>query len=158
MFRSLFFATTAAMLAGLLVGCGSKPLPPAEAIAFADRCDPRFDEQIVKGASVFKRVTLEGTLDIPRGMFVVCRDTCEVSLHGQPDRSDPPFTMFVTVGEGENQASEYPETYSDADLKVHAVGGKTLGVGARVRVTGSRLGSKEDGVCALTHIEKIEAI
>lgn len=153
--RSLVLAILAA---NLLVSCKAAPREPAEQVAFAQLFDTKFDPTWEKGDPVYKRVTVEGYLDIPRGMFVVSGATGDVVLWATADRSGKSITMYLKVGEGANQVSEYPDHYKDSDLKVHTADGKTLGVGAKVRVTASRGGSASDGTCSLTAIEAIKEL
>lgn len=144
----------------LLFFCGSckKDPGPAENVTHATVCDPKYDPVMEKGDDVMKRVAIEGYLDIPRGLFTMCSDTCNVQLLEKAGAQDKSFRVSLKVGSDENQMEKLPKEYTEKDLKVHTHDDKVVGVGARVRVTGGRLGSSSDKTCQLVNVDKIEAL
>lgn len=141
--------------AGLaLIGCKTEP-KPGEAVTFETVCDPRFDPTMDQGLSVTKRVTLEGYLGAPKMMM--CSDTCSMNLYPTPAREGSMLSISLKVGDDENQMEELPKSFSETDVKVRTKDGKVLGVGAKIRVTGGRLGSKQDKSCQIIEIDLIEA-
>ncbi|NUP08718.1 MAG: hypothetical protein HOW73_21935 [Polyangiaceae bacterium] len=144
------------------VGC-SDPPKPVEAVTFETVCDAKYDPTMEKGLSVTKLVSLEGYLDIPRGLFTMCSDTCSVKL--LPDEKaikdkaqDKGISISLKIGKDEAQMEALPEKYEEDDLKIKATGGKKVGVGSKVRVTGERLGSASDKTCQIVNVGKIEAL
>jgi hypothetical protein len=150
------------MLIGI-VGCGAsackgKDPGPAEPVTFASFCDAKYDPVMEKGDNILKRVSIEGHIDMPRGLFTLCSDTCNVKLLEKPGATANAISASVKVGTDENQMEALPKEYSEKDFKVHTNDGKVVGVGARVRLSGGRLGSAADKTCQLYGVDKIEAL
>jgi hypothetical protein len=144
-------------LLGTTAACKKDP-GPAESVTFATVCDAKYDPTMEQGLDKTKRVAIEGYLDIPRGLFTMCSDTCNLQLLEKPGVQDKSFRINLKVGDSENQMEKLPEKYSEKDLKVHTHDDKVVGVGARVRVTGGRLGKAADKTCQLVDVDKVEAL
>lgn len=137
------------------VGCKSEPPKPGEPVTFETVCSAKYDSKEEKGLSVTQRVTLEGYLGAPKMML--CSDTCSLRLYPTPDRKDGDLSISLKVGSDPNQLEELPKEFSEQDIKVHTNDGKVVGVGAKIRVTGGRLGTQADKTCQLVGVDLIES-
>ncbi len=163
-------ATFALFLATMLPACKQKPPPePAALVTCEQLCsDAKYDSynDPKTALTVQKRVTVEGYLDLPHGTVVLCGyGTCPVSLVRSRGAKDEDFSVSLKTGSDPTQMKELPQKYSQQDLVVHTTDGRTVGVGAKVRVTGRRLGTTNDGSCKLEHkscqiteVDRIDAL
>jgi hypothetical protein len=140
----------------LLTACESKK--PAEAVPFEEICDAKHDSKMEKGLDVKKRVSVEGYLDIPRGMFTMCSDTCSMQLLPEPKAVGKGLSVSFKIGTDDAQMKKLPDKYTETDLEVRAEGGKTVGAGDKVRVTGERLGSAAEKSCQIVNVDKVEKL
>jgi hypothetical protein len=152
--RLVFVLSFSALAA---VSCKQDP-GPAESVTHATVCDAKYDPVMEQGLDKTKRVAIEGYLDIPRGLFTMCSDTCNVQLLEKPGVADKSFRVNLKVGDDENQMEKLPKEYAEKDLKVHTHDDKVVGVGAHVRVTGGRLGRASEKSCQLINVDKVEAL
>jgi hypothetical protein len=90
-----------------------------------------------------KLITTTGTLRLATGMMATStceHERCSLDLWLPDDAPRIEGTKCLTVhlltGAGENEMAELPDRYAKTDLAVKATGGKVLGHGERVRVTG----------------------
>jgi hypothetical protein len=137
------------------IGCKSEPPKPGEPVTFATVCTSKYDSKEEKGLSVTQRVTLEGYLGAPKMMF--CSDTCSLRLYPTAERKDGDLSISLKVGTDPNQLEELPKEFSEQDIKVRTSDGKVVGVGAKIRVTGGRLGTQADKTCQLVSVDLIES-
>jgi len=131
---------------------------PAEKVAFESVCDARFDPVMKQGLAEKKRIAVEGYLDFGKSFMTVCSDTCQLELFPDAARTGAPLIVNVKVGADEARMEPLPNEFTPADLKVHSEGGKILGAGAHVRLSGGRLGSKATQDCQLVDIDRIDAL
>ncbi len=92
-------------------------------------------------------------------MMVCSSESCSVNLYPTPWRRWRATRSGPTspVGDGANEMSALPkETFQPSDIKLHTGDGKTLGVGAKIRVTG-QLHSDSTTSCAINNVDLIEA-
>jgi hypothetical protein len=145
------------LLGAMVVAC--KPPELGELVTVEQLCsDPKYDSHEEKGLAVKKRVTVEGYLDIPRGMVVLCGyGSCPASLLPTPDARDKAFSISLKVGRFAAQMKDLPDKFQEKDLVVHTTDGLAVGVGAKVRVTGSRLGTVKDKSCQLVDVDRVDA-
>ncbi|MEZ4226397.1 MAG: hypothetical protein R3B13_35960 [Polyangiaceae bacterium] len=134
----------------LLVAC--KGPEPGETATLGDVCTAKFDPA---ADGTLKRVTVEGFLAIPEGMFLMCSDTCGLELRASPGDKKG-LRINLRIGGGKNRMEKLPKKYSDSDLKVNTSDGNTVGVGAKIRVTGGRLGSEADNTCQIYNVDLIQ--
>ncbi len=137
------------------VGCKSEPPKPGEPVTFETLCTAKYDATMEKGLEVTKRVTLEGYLGAPR--MLVCSSTCNLYLYPTPDRKGDGIAISLTLGDDPNQLEELPDEYTEQDFKLHTNDGKVVGIGAKIRVTGGRLGTDGKKTCQLTGVDLIES-
>ncbi|MBK7579251.1 MAG: hypothetical protein IPI67_03510 [Myxococcales bacterium] len=140
------------LAATCVVACKSPE--PGEPAAFAEVCGPKFDPA---PNGDLKRVSVEGYLGIPGGLFVMCSDTCGMVLRANPTDKEG-LRVNLRVGGSKNQMEKLPKDFSEKDLSVTTAEGKTVGVGAKVRVTGGRLGGLEHKDCQLYKVDLIQAL
>jgi len=145
----------------LLVACKHQPPPPAEAVAPEQLCtDPKYDshDDPATAKEAMHRVAVEGTLDISRATVVLCSQwSCDIDLRYGAGSAARSLGLHVKLGDDANEMKALPDGFSEKDLVVHAGDGRTLGVGAKVRVTGYRIGTSK-GACGLTDVDGIEAL
>jgi hypothetical protein len=141
----------------LAAACSKEKPQSGEPVTFQTFCDARYDPTMVKGESVMQRVTIEGYLR-PQKMFTLCSNTCSLDLYSEPGGKGERITVSLLVGDDENQMAELPKEYSDKDIKIKTNGGRVVGVDAKVRLTGGRLGSAREHGCQLYHTDLIEAL
>jgi hypothetical protein len=111
-----------------------------------------------KGLDVMKRVAVEGYLAPSEGSFTLCGSTCDLRLMTSPGTEAGAVRVNFKVGTGNNEIEELGKEYSQSDIRVRAKDGRAVGVGARVRVTASRLGTVAENSCQLTNVELVEAL
>lgn len=145
-------------LAALSLLCACESKKPAEAVPFDEICDAKHDSKMEKGLDVKKRVSIEGYIDIPRGMFTMCTDTCSMQLLPEPKAVGKGLPVSFKIGSDESQMKKLPDKYTEDDLEVRAEGGKTVKAGDKVRVTGERLGSAADKTCQIVNVDKVEKL
>ena len=145
-----------------VVACKSEPPPPAELVSASALCaDPKYDSHMdpKTAEEITMRVTVEGYLDIPRRMFTLCSQRrCSADLLTSPGAHDKPLSISLAIGDDPAQMNAYPDHYTERDLVVHATGGRVIGVGAKVRVTGRRLGDVKSDSCQLVDVDRIDAL
>lgn len=145
------------LLAIALAACHHEPAKPGEVVTFQTVCTAKYAE--IDGAAdgpVYKRVTLEGYIGAP-SMMVCSDDSCSVDLYPTAAAQGKSVGAYLKVGNGANEMSKLPEKFEPSDVKLHTIDGKVLGVGAKVRVTGERMGSAGDPtVCAINDIDLVE--
>src|SRR6185312_3444804 len=138
-----------------VAACKHEPPPAAELVDINKLCtDHAYDEQ----GEAKKRVTVEGYLDISRAMVTLCSQyTCDAELRSGPGSDARRVDLSINLGDDPGEMKKYPDGFTEKDLVVHATGGKVVGAGAKVRVTGQRLGSAA-GACSLVKIDRIDAM
>lgn len=145
--------TLCCLLIAACVGCSSPE--PGEFVPLTELCDVKHDPKIQGGSEHLKRVTIEGYLDLPPGFFLMCSDTCGMVIKATPDAKDG-VRINLRVGGGKNRMAKLPKKYTPADLKVTTNSGKEVGVGAKLRVTGGRLGTGGGNDCPIYNVDLIE--
>jgi hypothetical protein len=146
----------------LVLACKHEPPPPAELVAADVLCsDPKYDSHMDSKTAleVTVRVTVEGYLDIPRGMVTLCsRQSCPAALLPAPGAVAKKLSISLTNGDDPAQMKTLPDHYTESDLVVHTTDGRVVGVGAKVRVTGKRLGDVKSGSCQLIDVDRVDAL
>lgn len=144
-----------------ILACKHEPPPPAELVAVDALCtDPKYDSHMDQKTAleVMPRVTVEGMLDIPRGIVTLCSQrSCQATLLPLPGSAAKPLMISLDIGDDPGQMNALPDHYAEKDLAIHATGGKILGVGAKVRVTGKRLGTTTTS-CSITNVDRVDAL
>lgn len=93
-----------------------------------------------------KYAAVTGTLSISVGIVgsTSCKaGRCKLQLNVPDPGWKPPkdsvstISIEVTQGSGESEMAPLPDKYSKGDVKVKAVGGKVIGFGERVKVSGN---------------------
>jgi hypothetical protein len=134
-------------LALLLLGCKSEPPKPGLRVALDQLCADKSEPDA--------RYTVEGYIAAPK-MMVCSSEDCSLNLYRTQAMDGDWISVSFAVGDDANQMSKLPEKFTPADVKLHTTDGKTLGIGAKVRVTAKRLGSPGEG-CQLIKTDLIEA-
>ena len=146
----------------LLAACKHAPPPPAPVVSAAMLCsDPRYDSHLdpKTAEEVMVRVAVEGYLDIPRGMVTLCSDkTCPAVLLPAPGATDKGLSISLDLGDGPAEMKQLPDHFTEHDLVVHTTDGKTVGAGAKVRVSGKQLGSVKEHSGQLVDVDRIDAL
>jgi hypothetical protein len=133
-------------LAGILAACGS--VADAVTVDFKDIC-----------AKDDRWITSEGILAL--GEKTKCEsigdsEECHVQLN-DPEDSTKWITVTFDVGDKANTMDNLPDNYSEKDLVVRDNSGKTVGVGDRVRVTGTASNNEAAYACRVW-VRKVEAV
>lgn len=142
--KHIWMGLIAALAALILVGCARE----AADVAFADACDPVYEDQYISTVGYFAAES-----------SVYCSNTggdyrCGLDFFDAPGSANR-LTADVLEGNGRNQMAQLPDSYTDADLQIKADDGTVIGVGQRVRITGEMLIG--EGVCLMS-VDKIEAV
>jgi hypothetical protein len=111
-----------------LVACSSPP--PAKLVTWETLCIPEnYDQQ----------VAIEGYPFLP--VTALVSDTMLIDLH-QGDVQEGTFIpVSMTLGSGNNQMVEPPDSYTDDDLLIRAGDGTEIRTGGRIRVEGKLISS-----------------
>lgn len=121
------------------------------ALTAAVGCTPKLGEEVplqdffTKAELDGKYVTTTGQVRLAAGIAqsTSCtRVSCNIDLwlvdwETRPRDERKSVAIEVDVGTGENEMAELPDSYSKADLKVKAMGGKVLAFGDKVKVSGN---------------------
>ena len=146
----------------VLAACKHAPPPPAPVVSADVLCaDPRYDSHLDPETAdeVMVRVAVEGYLDVPRGAVTLCSDkTCPAVLLAAPGATDKALSISLDLGDGPAQMKALPDHFTEHDLVVHTTDGKTVGVGAKVRVSGKQLGTVKEHSCQLVDVDRIDAL
>lgn len=142
------------LLAFLIVGCKSEPKPAVHA-TFDELCTDKYKPGGDDAEPKLSRYTVEGYLGAPK-MMVCSTADCSLWLYGTQALDGAHISVSFAVGDGANEMAKLPEKFTPADVKVHTRDGKTLGIGAKVRVTAQRLGFKASD-CQLIKTDLVEA-
>jgi len=97
-------------------------------------------------------VILVGRLTLFASTF--CSDTCGLLLEN-PGNPSQKVTIFVPVGDGNNQMKSLPDSYTKSDIQVRLDDGTLAVIGYRMRVTGRVCSTTADEPC-INNISKIE--
>ena len=150
------------VLVALLAACKHTPPPPAQVVAANVLCsDPKYDSHMdpKTAEQVMVRVAVEGYLDLPRGAVTLCsNETCPAALLPAPGATDKALSISIDLGDGPATMKAYPDSFTEKDLVVHTTDGKTVGAGAKVRVSGKQLGSVKEHSCQLVDVDRIDAL
>lgn len=141
-------------LAFVLVGCKGAP-KPAVRVTFDELCTDKYKPGGDEAEPKLSRYTVEGYLAAPKMMACSTQD-CSLWLYGTQALDGAHISVSFAVGDGANEMSKLPERFTPDDVKVHTNDGKTLGIGAKVRVTAQRLGFKPTD-CQLIKTDLVEA-
>jgi hypothetical protein len=131
----------------ILVACKSEP-KPGPLVTFETACDGLNENLTEK-----RRATIDGYLGAPKMML--CSDSCSLNLYPTSKLEGDFMGVSFKVGDGANELSKLTNKFSPTDIKVHTNDGKTVGVGAKIRVSGDALGSKKS--CSIVGIDLVEA-
>jgi len=101
---------------------------------------------------VSQPVILVGRLTLFSSTF--CNNTCGLLLEN-PDKPTQKITIFVPVGDGNNQMKPLPESYTKSDIQVRLDDGTLAVIGYRIRVTG-KVCETTGGEPCISDITKIE--
>lgn len=133
-------------LASILAACGS--VDDAVTVSFADIC-----------AKDDRWITSEGILtlgDKTRCESIGDSEECHVQLN-DPDDPSKWVTVTFDVGDKPNQMDDIPDSYTDKDLIIRDNVGKAVGVGDKVRVTGTASNNEKDFACRVW-VRRVESI
>lgn len=141
----------AALAMLILAGCAGE----AAEVPYASACNIENDG---------KNIAVVGYFQTRLSMY--CSNTggdyrCPLGFVSAPgDETD--FTADLLEGDGRNQMSPIPDSYTDADIILNTDDGGTLGVGQRARISGKMSivepsAEAGSGVCFMT-VDKIEAV
>ena len=144
-------------LALALVACKHEPPKPGEPVTFDTVCTAKYAETGDVTSPARKRVTLEGYLGAPK-MMVCSNLSCSLNLYATPALDGTFVGVYFSVGDDANEMSKLPQDFKPSDVKLHSKDGKTVSIGAKVRLTGERMGAANETVCAIDKIDLIEAI
>jgi uncharacterized RDD family membrane protein YckC len=86
--------------------------------------------------------------------ITTCNDTCNLLLEN-PDNPSQIITIFVPVGDGNNQMKPLPDPFTNKDIQVRLDDGTLAVIGYRIRVTG-RVCETPEGVSCISDISKFE--
>jgi uncharacterized RDD family membrane protein YckC len=84
----------------------------------------------------------------------LCSDTCGLLLEN-PEKPTQKITIFVPVGDGNNQMKPLPDSYTKSDIQVRLDDGTLAVIGYRIRVTG-RICETTGGEPCISDITKME--
>ena len=135
----------------VFVACSSEP--PVE-VAHGDVCKLENDDKVVMTEGYFKL-----------GLSMYCSDTsgqyrCGLDFVSARDVEDG-FSVDVVEGEGNNELSPLPDSYTDADMKIQSDSGETVTQNDKVRITGDLSVSQDpvsnDMVCYM-YVDKVELL
>ncbi|MGH9941840.1 MAG: hypothetical protein ACRD9R_05690 [Pyrinomonadaceae bacterium] len=117
------------LVALALAACGSGNAGPptvGEVKDFTAVCDK---------ANEGKRVAVDGYLRFPDSF--TGDQSVVLRLYRAGDFAGTPIGVQIKIGTQANQTERAPKQYTDNDLKVHLADGQVVGVGTKVRVSGS---------------------
>ena len=109
----------------LLTAC--EQIPPAKVVTHAILCASENADQ---------QVAVSGYAYLPNGMMTLVTDTMFMELFEQPNRGGEMVRVSMTLGTGNNQMVEPPDSYSDADMLIHADNGQEIHTGDYIQVEG----------------------
>ena len=121
--RFLSVLLAAVML--LLTAC--EQVPPGKPVTHATLCAVENAEQ---------QIAISGYAYLPGGIMTLATDTMFMELFEQPDRGGEMVRVSMTLGTGNNQMVEPPDSYSDADMLIHTDNGQEIHTGDLVQIEG----------------------
>jgi uncharacterized RDD family membrane protein YckC len=110
------------------------------------------DFDTLKNYAVGYPVILVGRLTLFSS--TTCNDTCGLLLEN-PDNPIQKTTIFVPVGDGNNQMKPLPDSFTNKDIQVRLDDGTLAVIGYRIRVTGHVCETTEGESC-ISDISKME--
>ncbi|MCB1172032.1 MAG: hypothetical protein KDK39_00630 [Leptospiraceae bacterium] len=141
------------MLVTLTALACEEDLPPAVATNLGQVCDASFDRgRDERNYEIKHRVSFEAYPAFPRSIMM--NDTAIINAYPLPNRRGQPIRVSFKVGSGKNRLAKPVENYSDADFKLFDFEGNAVAFNQKVRLEGTRGGSKADNSC-YTAVEKI---
>jgi len=136
--------TLSAVLMLCSIACKHQPAP-GESVA--EVCQPGNHD---------KTVSVSGYL--ATSSFILCGETCQLSIRQNKKDKDPHVTINVRVGDGNDQVAKLAESFKPGDLSVKDHQGATLGYLDVARVTGQVNSRGDADTCQISRIEKIEKL
>lgn len=104
------------------------------------------------------RVSVEGYLDIPHRQVWLCNQySCPAAPLRAPGGVNKALSISLPLGDEPARMKALPESFTERDLQVHATDGNVVGVGAKVRITGRKLGRVKEGDCQLVNVDRVDA-
>lgn len=126
--------------------------------------------QLFTDAKLHKKyATVTGVLGISTGVMgsTTCKaGRCKLELSvpdpawKAPKDTVSTVSISISVGSGQNEMAELPDKYSKTDVKVKAMGGKTLAAGDTVKLSGPldcHGNNGEDRLPCSMYVERIDA-
>lgn len=148
--HKLWMVLLAVLLLVVVAGCSEPPVQ----VAHGDVCSLENDDKVV---------SVDGYFQL--GLTMYCSDVsgnyrCGLDFVSAPGAEDG-FSVDVIEGDGNNELSPLPDSYTDADLKLQTDNNETVTQENKVRITGDLSVSQDpvsnDMVCYM-YVDKIEVV
>ncbi len=147
----IVFGLSVILLMGVVVGCSEPPVQ----VAHGDVCSLENDDKVV---------SVDGYFQL--GITMYCSDVsgnyrCGLDFVSAPGADDG-FSVDVIEGDGKNELSPLPDSYTDSDMKIQTDSRETITQADKVRITGDLSVSQDpvsnDMVCYMyvDTVEKVE--
>ncbi len=135
-----------------LTAC-AKPKPPGKPVDLSEVCTDAYKPELVRGDFKGQRVAVTGHFHMSP-LFSMVSTTIMVRLSAAPTEKKEFISVSLPYNRGRNSMLRLPKKYKMSDVQVKLEDGSTVGVGARIRVHGDRLGT--DRKSCYIRVDRIE--